>query len=393
MTLGPTIDATGISAPAFETILSTMTATIQNIVGADAYLADDSMDGQIIGVVCAAVDDCNGGAIATYNAYRPSGAQGTGLSSMVKINGIKRDVSSPSQVLQQVVGTVYTVITNGYVIDESNIIWNLPASVEIPLAGEITVTATCSVQGSTTAATGTITKIGNPQFGWLSTANIADATPGDPIETDGVLRARQAISTAEPAETVLVALVGDIAAISGVTRYRPYENDTDTTDGNGMPPHSIGMVVEGGDAQTIANTIAAGKGPGAATVGNVSETVVDAAGIPHTIRYYTPTEVPVTVAITLQGLTGYVSTTGTAINAAIVAYINALPIGTPVYLSRLIAIASAQGPTVNGQAGGTYDILTVETSRGGGGLAAANVTIAFTEAASCATNLVTVTAS
>jgi uncharacterized phage protein gp47/JayE len=387
MTLACTIDATGISAPNYATILASLTASAQTIFGADAYLEPDSQDGQLIAIVALAVSDMNSAAIATYNDFSPATAQGNGLSSVVKTNGITREISSASQVLQQIIGTVGTMITNGYVVDGNNVQWNLPATVVVPSEGLIVVTATCAVQGAITAAPGSIAAIGTPTYGWLSTTNTSSATPGEPVETDGLLRQRQAVSTSQPAQTVLEALEGDIAALPGVTRFIVYENDTDTTNSNGQPAHSIASVVDGGDAQQIAQTIYKGKAPGASTEGTTSETVVDPQGIPRVIKFYAPTDVPITVSVTILALQGYTSAIGVAIQAAIVGAINALAIGEDVYLGRLYLPANLSG----GLTSLTFDIMSIQISRDGNALAASNVNIAYIEAATCATVNVTIT--
>ncbi|MCV5209418.1 hypothetical protein OFC00_31520, partial [Escherichia coli] len=80
-------------------------------------------------------------------------------------------------------------------------------------------------------------------------------TVGVAAETNAELRVRQSQSVALPSLTPFEAVDGAIANISGVTRHKLYENDTDTTDANGLPPHSIAAIVEGGDATVIANSI------------------------------------------------------------------------------------------------------------------------------------------
>ena len=87
-----TIDATGAHRPSLATCLSYFTTGYSAIYGSDVYLGSDSQDGELLGLLASAVDDANAMAVATYNAYSPGTAQGTGLSSNVKINGILRNV-------------------------------------------------------------------------------------------------------------------------------------------------------------------------------------------------------------------------------------------------------------------------------------------------------------
>ena len=73
---------------------------------------------------------------------------------------------------------------------------------------------------------------------------------------------------------VLASLSAGVGNVEGVSRFFVYENDTDSTDANGIPAHSIAAVVAGGDAQEIGEQIALRKSPGIQTFGDVDVTVV-----------------------------------------------------------------------------------------------------------------------
>ncbi|MEA6759680.1 hypothetical protein ONK23_23475, partial [Salmonella enterica subsp. enterica serovar Muenster] len=129
--------------------------------------------------------------------------------------------------------------------------------------------------GAVAAPAGTITTINTPTRGWTSVTNPAAATVGAPAETDAELRIRQGQSVAIPSITPFEGVDGAIANIAGVTRHKLYENDTGKTDGNGLPPHSISAIVDGGDVTEIARTIRGNKGQGVRTWGKTSVTVPD----------------------------------------------------------------------------------------------------------------------
>lgn len=325
-TTAPTIDANGITAPTYADILDFLKTKYRAIYGEDTYLENDSKDGQLLGVFAAAINDANSVSIAIYRSFSPSTAQNEALASNVKINGIKKNSASYSTVDLLITGQAVT-ITGGSVRDQNNNIWNLPASVTIPPSGSITVTATCAAIGAVSAPAGTITTINTPTRGWQSVTNPADAVPGAEVESDAALRSRQKISTAIPSLTVFEGIVGAVAGVSGVTRYRGYENDTNSTDSNGIPAHSISLVVEGGDAVAIANAIAAKKTPGSGTYGTTSQVVTDIYGRPITIKFFRPTNAPITAVLTIKALNGYTSVIGTAAQQAIVDYINGTGIG------------------------------------------------------------------
>jgi uncharacterized phage protein gp47/JayE len=386
-TLGPTITSAGISAPSYSSILASLIASAQQIFGSDAYLSSDSQDGQLLALIASAINDSNNACIAVYNSFSPVTAQGTALSSLVKINGIRRLSSSASSAVGTVVGVAGTTITNGEVADINGNVWDLPPSVTIPGGGSISVTVTAEVQGVLVAPAGTINKINTPTFGWQSFVSTSDAIPGTAVETDAALRARQAISAALPAITPLGALTAALANLAGVTDVKVYENATGSVDSNGNAPHSIAAVVGGGALQSIVNTIGAKKTPGAAMNGTTSGTYTDPlTGISYTISYYALALTPVSINMTVKAGNGYSSAVTTEIQNALSAYIGGLAIGAPVQYSRLFAAAY-----LNGLAdGSTYEITVLQSSLPPGAFGTVDLAIPFNSAAVCPPASVTV---
>ena len=381
-----TIGPTGITAPTYADILASLHDSYRSIYGSDVYLEADSQDGQMIAIFALAIHDCNASVIAAYNQFSPVMSRGEGLSSVVKINGLRRLAASNSTATVRLVGQAGATINKGIVSDGKHQ-WALPDLVAIPITGQIDVLATCATIGAITAPAGTLTQIVTPARGWQTATNIAAATPGAPVETDAALRVRQAVSTSLPALSVLSSIISHVADLDGVTAWSAYENDTDTVDANGVLAHSISLVVDGGDPAAIARTIARHKTPGTGTYGTVSTVVADEAGPALTVKFFRPVIVPVVVEIDLDPLPGYVSGTGVAIARAVAAYITGLPIGSDVYLSKLFASAELSGLN------GTYNVTAIRVARGIAAPAAADVAIAFMEVADCQLESVTLTAS
>ncbi|EKK2684124.1 baseplate J/gp47 family protein [Salmonella enterica] len=379
--LSATVTAQGISAPDYQTILNTLTSYFRQIYGSDAYLEPDSKDGQMVALWALSVHDANNTAIAVYNSFSPTTAQTAALSSNVKINGITRKIATNSTADLLLTGTAGTTITNGSARDKNDIIWNFPASVTIGVDGTVLVTAICSNSGAVAALAGTITTINTPTRGWTSVTNPAAATVGAPAETDAELRIRQGQSVAIPSITPFEGVDGAIANIAGVTRHKLYENDTGKTDGNGLPPHSISAIVDGGDVTEIARTIRGNKGQGVRTWGKTSVTVPDKYGNPHIISFSRPTDVPVYGKITLKVFAGYTSQIGVQIQQAVADYINRLMIGDQVLLSRIYSPANLG--VVSGGNARYYDIQELLIGKSPEAVAAANINIAYDESASC----------
>lgn len=387
--LSATITAEGISAPDYQAILTAITGYFRQIYGTDAYLEPDGKDGQMVALVALAVHDANNTAIAVYNSFSPGTAETDALTRNVKINGIRRKGATNSTVDLLLTGTAGTTITNGSVRDDNSIIWNLPAAVTVGVDGTVVVTATCASSGAVAALAGTVTGINTPTRGWASVTNPTAATVGSPAESNSTLRIRQAQSVALPALTPFDAVDGALANIAGVTRHKLYENDTHTVDANGLPPHSISAIVDGGDATAIAQTLRGKKGQGVSTYGKTSVSVPDKYGNPHTISFSRPEEIPVFVEITLQVFTGYTTQIGEQIKQAVADYINSLKIGDNVLLSRIYSPANLG--VVSGGNARYYDITDLQIGKSADAVAAANIVIAYDQAASCTTANIQIT--
>ncbi|WP_338708514.1 baseplate J/gp47 family protein [Klebsiella pneumoniae] len=387
--LSATVTAEGISAPDYQTVLDTITGYFQQIYGSDAYLEPDSKDGQLVALVALAIHDANNTAISVYRSFSPATALGDALTSNVKINGITRRAATNSTVDLLLTGTVGTTITNGSVQDTNGVVWNLPATVVIGSDGTVVATATCANSGAVAAVAGSVNGINTPTRGWASVTNPLAATVGVAAETDAELRVRQSQSVALASLTPFDAVDGAIANVEGVTRHKLFENDTETTDANGLPEHSISAVVEGGDATEIANTIRSVKGQGVSTYGTTAVVVTDKYGNPYTIRFSRPVDVPVYVSITLKALTGYTSDIGDEMKAAVASYINSLAIGDGVLLSRVYSPANLG--VVSGGNARYYDIMELLIGRSAESVAAANVTVVYDEAVSCSVENIEIT--
>jgi uncharacterized phage protein gp47/JayE len=377
--LGLSITSAGATVPSFATILSALQNLYTSIYGSDINLDASTQDAQFLNALANAINDANNGGLAGYLAFSPATAQGAGLDSVVKINGIKRIIGTPSTAQVTIVGQANTLISGGQVGDNQNLgtVWNLPASVTIPIGGSITVTATCSVNGPTAAGAATLVSILTPTFGWQTVTNASQATPGTSTETDAQLRIRQSNSVALPAQAIVEGIYAAVEQVAGVQRIAIYVNDTGAPDINGVPAHSIAAVVEGGNTTSIGNAIALKKPPGSGTAGTTAITVVDSHGVTDTINFYVMTEVTINVQVTIKALTGYTATIGTLIQSAVASFISALPPHGTVYLNQVLGAAALGGAN-----GATFNVTGVLQDRGGP-LAGSDIAIAFNEGAAC----------
>ena len=192
-------------------------------------------------------------------------------------------------------------------------------------------------------------RIVTPNPGWQTVYNYSAAVIGRPIETDAQLRQRQAISTSLPAITPLLAVWAAVANVRGVERTRGYENDTHLYDEIGLPPHSLAIVVKGGDTYTIAQTIARKKNTGCGTYGSTEVIVYEPPAAPMHIKFMRLTEINIYVHVYIRPQPQYLSVTGALIRMAVAEYVNTLDIGQWVHAAWLCPAASLTGEAaVNG---------------------------------------------
>lgn len=385
----PTITSSGISSPSYNSIVTAMTAIFQSIFGSDVLLTPDTQEGQWIAVLALGYYDYGQALVALYNSLSPVFAQGAQLSALVKINGLQRLIPTNSTVTVTITGVAGTVINNGVVQDTNGNLWTLPPTVTIPGGGTINVVATAEVNGAIQASPSTVTIIFTPTLGWQSVNNASAAVVGSPVESDAALRGRQSISTSLPAQTPVGAIIAAVANLPGVVDSQIYENPTNSTDSNGIPAHSICVVVALGSATTtqVAQLIEAKKSPGTGTFGNTTIIVNDPAGLPVAINFSLVTFTSIWVSVTVKGHANFVAATQQQIVNNIVNFINSLPIGTAVFFNQIMSIAGVADTAT----GLTYNVTVLTTGTAPSPAGTSDITIAFDHAAQTDSTKVIVT--
>lgn len=387
------ITAAGCVRPTFADCLAYVQGSYRSIYGQDMVLDASSQDGQFMALLANAIHDANGETLAAYNAYSPSTAQGAGLSSNVKINGIRRKSPTYSTCDFLNVGQAFTSVIAGVITDAAGYRWSLPDFV-IPATGQILVTGTCQTLGAISLPAGAVDTandkgaIATIQRGWQAVTNPSAAAAGAPVETDSQLRQRQAFSVALPSQTILGGLVGALYAISGVTRLRAYQNDTNQPDTNGIPGKGISIVIDGGDANAIAAVINLKKGA-AGTYGSTMVPVTDDVGITRSVGFFRSMQVPISYNLVIRPLIGYTKAVEAQIQQALADWTSNLGIGNGILLSRAYAPADLSDyPT-----GSTFEIIpnSLTVARDGRAPTSTDVVIAFNEAPICVPASVTFT--
>lgn len=387
----PYIDAQGIHIPTYADIRDQLTSDAQDIFGSDIYLEPDSQDYQYISSVAKIIYDSFLTSQAVYNSRGPSTAIGSGLDIIVKLNGIKRKSAVYSTAYVTLTGTAGKTITNGVVSDVNGYNWSLSTPIVLDSTGSATALATCQTAGAITAAAGDINTIETPTYGWTAVTNPSDASVGSPVESDALLRSRQSVSTELPSLTVLEGVKGAIAEVSGVERLYVYENDTSSTDANGLPANSITAIVENGADSDIAQAIFNKKGPGVYTNGSTSVTVQDQYGVDNTIRFDRPSYVDFDVTVNVKQLSGYTSDTTSLIKNDVAGFLNSLPLATGSLSNSSLWGAALQANTIPSKP--LFSITSVTAARHGGTQGTSDISLAYNEVTRGNTDYITINVS
>lgn len=342
-TVAPVITDTGPVAPTYYEIVDYFKTKYKGIYGEDAYLENDSQDGQWIGVFARAIADVNASIMDTYASFSPKTATKDALSRNVAINGIDRQLPTFSTVDLELMGDVDTEITKGYALDNNGNQWLLPDLVIIPNSGKIVVKATAKKSGAVLAMSNTVSTIGKPTRGWKAVNNPAMSSLGIPVESDTKLRQRQALSVAIPSQSKTDSIKGAIFSLEGISRCKTYENDTKTVNSLGIPPNTLCVVVAGGDATEIAGIMRAKKSLGCGWYGNVDVTVMNAFGEEETVALYRPDVINIGFKLNVVGSAKYTKEIENNIKQNLADYVNQLDIGDRIMMNKLYVPAGLFG--------------------------------------------------
>lgn len=156
--------------------------------------------------------------------------------------------------------------------------------------------------GNITLPYGIVTKMVNNITGFTAVTNLLEPTYGRKQETDIELRQSYIAKSALRSNTMIESIVGELLNnIENVESASGYENDTDYTDERGLPPHSVEIIVEGGDDYSIAQAILRRKAGGIQTYGSVEVGVPGVYGDTIPVRFNRPDYLYTWLKVVLHG--------------------------------------------------------------------------------------------
>jgi uncharacterized phage protein gp47/JayE len=329
----------GFVVKPLDVVIEEQKALARSLFGEGINTEAPSKLGQYIGATSERESEVWDLAQASYSARDPDQAQGASLEILSGITGAYRDAARRSTVVATLGGVAGTVIPLGKVasVTGTGVRFRTLAEATVGGGGTVLVSMEAEVTGPLPAPAGTLTVIETPVAGWTTVTNAADATLGAAAMTDPALRVKRVLTLAKSGSATLAAIVAEVATVADVTTVLGFENDTAGVV-DGMPAHSIEILVQGGDQDLIAAAIWRSKSAGIQSHGTTTVVVVDAAGVSHDVKFTRPTAKNVYIVVGLSKDATYPVDGDAQVKAALVAYGAAhYVVGGDVYARTLIA--------------------------------------------------------
>lgn len=222
------------------------------------------------------------------------------------------------------------------------------------------------------APIGSLRTILTPVFGWTSINNELAAVVGSKYETDEELRERFKISKAVRASNMADSLYSRLIELESVQAVRVYENMTNATDLQGLPPHSFMAMVRGGSNSDIGKIVWDNKPLGIASYGEVESTITDSQGRNRIVYFSRATDVAIKVKIVVTKTDNNFPDEGALyIREAVKAYLDEkATFGEDVIYTRLFTPIN----TVPG-----HQVDSLQIAKGAGAFGTSNIAINWNE--------------
>jgi uncharacterized phage protein gp47/JayE len=323
----------GFIAKPIAQILSDMQAVELDGIAPNLNLQPPDPIAVLTGEVAAEVSELWQVVAAIYAGIDPDAASGDQLTGLSLLTGTTRLGPQATQVIGCIVNVEPGTYAAGTMFAHPN---GNPTALftnkaDVVNSGESAANETVDFAavdpGPTTVNAGTLNVIAQPLTGWNSITNPNAGSIGNNGEDDPGLRLRReqelqaaGASTADAIRSDVLAQLVPPKTTSETLTCTVLHNDTDVTDANGVPPHSI-EVVAYQPGNTVADDIALAqlildqKPAGIGTHGTSSATATDAEGNTETISFTRPTTTTIYVAVNVKG-----NVQAAAVTAALQAY-------------------------------------------------------------------------
>lgn len=379
---------TGFVTKPLDTVRDEIEQAVRTELGDTVNLLATSVLGNLVGIMAEREHDIWELLEDVYASQYPSGATGQSSDNVSSYTGVQRLVATKSTVTLTVNIDAGVTLPIGRIVSQGagsdvRFVTTEAATNSGGAPADVDVEAEAEETGPTAAVAGTLTYIETPATGWNTVTSALDAVPGRDLEEDSALLARREQLLTVEGEATVDAIAARVLDVSGVTESVCFQNVTDVTDGDGIPPHSVEVLALGGTDQAVVDAIFGATAGGIRTHGASSGTATDTNGGTHTIGFTRPTEITIWAIVELTTDSDYPADGDAQIKAALVAHGDALGIGTDVVQTALYEV-------VFGIAG-VVDVTKLWIGTSDPPTGEANIAIAARETAAWDTSRITVT--
>jgi hypothetical protein len=307
----------GFSVKTLADIIATMQTKQLQSISPSLDVQATALIGNVNGIVGAEIAEVWLVLLALYNGMDPDQAADDQLTNLCLITGTERLGASATVVPATVnvgasfhadAGTMFASITGS-----PSAIFTNEADVDNPGGSPANIAAVFKAvaTGPTQCLAGTLTVISSPLTGWNSITNATDGTPGRAIQGDPSLRQTRNQDLSAAGTSTTDAIRADVleklqppTTTTETVNCRVLANNTDVTDANNLPPHTIEVIAyqpgnTSDDDVALATLIAADRTAATGTYGLAFKDVTDSQGVVERIFYTRPSPIDLHIAITV----------------------------------------------------------------------------------------------
>ncbi len=289
--MGNYLTSTGLVIPSLEDLLTLTTEEQRALIDQALANGTDTVLGMLNGIDASHDREAWEALQAVVSAIDPDAAEDVLLEHLTAITGTLREGPKPSRFTgthrlrvnlspgTSLLSEVHQAQLTG---SSPAVLFTLTESVTNSgaVAADFDVAAVCTEVGPIQANAGLVTTIATPLSGWNSVTNPKDAIVGALTESNPSLRDRREKELRQNGSGNAPSLRADLLAYQTeagdhpILSARILENITDTTDAQGLPPHSFEAIVwDGGSGvtdETIATIIREHRGAGNPSHGTIT---------------------------------------------------------------------------------------------------------------------------
>ena len=356
-------DSYGVETNTYAELFTRLVDGYKVIYGPNIDVAQESRDGQKIGIEAALRFDIESAFAWLYSQIDPDLNNGDMQQIIAKLAGVYLLPASRSQWDLVVNSDRVSTLPSGYTItDVNNQNWFLDSAVTVAI-GTNNITFLSVLWGSVTGITsGSSYTQATPEPGIGAITSSTDATIGRQEETEEAFRVRRKRSIENPAQSTRGAIYSKMAQLAGVTDLQVYDNQTSVYEAaRDLAAHTMWLVIEGGSLDDIGEVMAKQRLGGSKGAVNVTytDTLTKPDGTPVSIISEAKIDRPTYLSLYIR-LTATQRVSGSAVDiASVKAKLGLFPveIGVPVpagelyessYIDNFNYIVSALEVSLNG---------------------------------------------